>query len=403
MRSLPVVAIAVAAVLLSGCVGAPVERSGGATLAPASDANATNASRAQMPDGRDGSFAAFNETNKTEGGSAGADHRHDLWAGKERVTIAQTNVGLWAAVPPAKGAAGAIALPPKSLVWEGTGTIEVTLSNPQRRACTSAYEQSADGSTKRYCSDFVTNAGRAPDAIGAKLHVWYQDGMSKDLVDAGEATFGKAVVITLKDPRQTDMPHATGTLWRFEVRSADTQDDTLTFDAKIDILRAKGEIPLWPGHPNFYADTHARVVLQKHFTTKEAGVSNLVKPFEPYAYALPEKLVSYGTKTLFVFVNNSKVSADSQPPQSWFLEYYNATGTIRSDGRDGVVGTALSWKIHVGDAGMDSPYAAQSRWGFALRGLYAGCSGCVPYTAEYDITVIASDVALADADYTSQA
>lgn len=395
-----------AALVLSGCVGG----GGGAPVAKSADdaSNATNASRQQMPEGRAGAFAAFNETNKTEVGAGGADHRHDYWNGKDRVTLLHGSFGMNTLIytTGAVVVSAPLVLPKGAFVFEGTGAVEITLSGPGRRACTGFY---AFGDP--VCSDTGTGTRPADPMGGAsELHLWYRDPTS-EWKDAGPVVWGKATRVAITDPKFTDMPHSTSTLWSFEARSSAAADSTLTFDANIDITRAPGEIPLWPGHPNFYADGHTRVVLQKHVKQSDAGAGGSVsqiQSFTPDAFANAEKLVSYGTRSLFVRVNFTKLD-NSEPlekPTGWILDFHNASMRANSTSPFRANATTM-WTLRVGDDGMDSPYATSSRWAFHVSPVVSNpvvsCSGsgCAQYDAEFDLTVIASDevvdVAAADA------
>ena len=385
----------VAALLAAGCVGGDPD--GGEPLA---QENAT-APPAERPDGREGGFAAFNETNRTEAGFGGQEHDHDLWAGRERVVLLDGDYGLRGCCYTTKPmAVGSILLPESSLVHEGAAAVEVTLSKPERRGCTIAYD--AEG---RMCTD--RGVPRVADPSGAPVvHLWVRDAASKAFRDAGAVTWGAVMVLPIAEPRQTDMPHASRSLWEFEVRSDDAKDDTLHFHAHVEVVRAPGvDVPKWPGHPDFYADAPVRTVLQATGVTRETGPMAAADPAGYEIQPVPaDRLVSFGTRTLHVFVNITDVKTENPAlqPSEWRLLWNNASGVLRDVGGEAHGGAVREhhWVLPVDDGGMDSPYADASRWTFGLRGLFAlgtpdytlmTCSGaCAMYEASYAITVLAT-------------
>lgn len=393
----------VLALLLAGCFGADEEPVTSATTTSPT----TEGPRDQPPDGREGRIAAFNETNRTENGTAGLDHTHDYWAGRERVTLMEGRVGMRAATM-TRVSTARLTMPAEALVYEGTGQVEVTLSAPERRACTNVYD--AKGWV---CSD---RAAGAPDVTGGpvNVHLLVRDAASTEWVDAGVVAWGKPIVIPITDPKQTDMPHATSTLWGFVARAEDATLDTLTFHAKVDAVRSTlPDIPEWPGHPDFYADSPTRVVLQTSAKTKESGPLLLVDPASSQLSLIPpEKLISYGTRTLHVFVNITEFKSDNPAlhPTSWVLAWSNSSERLRGTSDENHTGAVKEhlFVLPVNDDGMDSPYASASRWRFGLYGEFElgaktpngyvgvlGCTGlCSVYEVSYDITILASSVAL---------
>src|SRR5438874_12656792 len=86
MRALPVALALLLA--FTGCFGK------GSDVAPAGT-NANNTTNAThnvtLPD-RAGVCNGCVETNKTENGTGGVEHKHDYWKGREQVTLFQENV-----------------------------------------------------------------------------------------------------------------------------------------------------------------------------------------------------------------------------------------------------------------------------------------------------------------------
>lgn len=375
-------------VAAAGCTSAP---SGKET--PAAAKNETPRPDMPRPDGRNGTFLAFEETNKTEAGSGGAEHRHDYWAGRLTVPLVDADVGLVAILRPAPGGAAAIVrLAPGALVYEGASQVTLTFSNPQRRACEPIV--AVDG--ELICGPPVADPSGGP----AGLKVQARHGTSSTWVDVGTVDWAKPLVIPIKDPRMTDMPHATSTLWAFRVASDDNAQQTLVFHLKAEAQRASGDVPLWPGHANFYATSHERQLFQGSVDSRESGLSSAVPnaPQDAPTEVVPKKLVSYGTRTLAVHVNVT--SAQSTLPAAaisgWFLEVHNASDVWKAATIRDAADKGFTWVLAVSDDGMDSPYAEASRWGFRLRAIMdspvLSCTGCAPYEVKYDMTIVASDL-----------
>lgn len=382
VRALPLVPLVLIASVLAGC-NAPEE---------GVDAAAVDNGTPDAPpiDPRiDEAAAPPNETVEKEAGLGGEEHDHDGWGGASRITIAQLEVGSFRALLPGSDTSThALWRPSDGFVLEGTQQVEVTLSDPRRVVCAPV---SFDGMAP--CSP----AAPAPSPP-AGVHLFYRHASTLEWTDVGEVAWGTPTVIAIDEVTWTDMPHSGKSLWEFDARSEATEDGTLVFDAQVDIVRGEGPIPKWPGHPKFYdEDLHEREVLRGTGTTVDGGMATGVEDTAAYA----QKLISFGTRSLVVWVNVTKVeSPPGVTPVEWSLDYANAT----ADWNGTMVvpdGEPLRFVLPVDDAGMDSPYAAGSRWRFLLQGWFAlgdpdtvgvGLSGFTPYTAEYDIVVFASDL-----------
>ena len=119
-----------------------------------------------------------------------------------------------------------------------------------------------------------------------------------------------------------------------------------------------------------------------------------------------DKLISYGTKTLHVWVNITEVTAPNPAtaPKSWFLWHTNSSGnhniTASSDTeKHGFETREHYWALPVDDNGMDSPYADGSRWTFKLGGSVTtpaiSCyTGCADWFAKYSIVAHATNEVL---------
>ena len=392
---------------LAGCLKGPQD-----DVVEAASVNVTNIT---APEGR-GPIVAFEETNKTEEGAGGVDHHHDLWNGQSRIVIFETP----AMMQPAPGTDGVSATfrPPQgTFVFEGTATVEFTLQNPRRHAC----EPLVTFGGRFYCTDYVGEdrpaAPPVPDPnppAGLKLR--YKHASTVEWIDAGEIVWGAPTIIKVMQPTETDMPHATSSVWEFQVESPNAYDNTLAFDAKAELVRGEGDVPLWPGHPLFYdAETPYRVVVDNApgrscgSSYAQLGCTLAADDVEPIA---PTKLISYGTRTLHVWLNITRADLPSPAtsPTVWFLYHRNATGetnitNIFDEEGHGVAKKEHYWVLPVDDGSMDSPYADGSRWEFELGGsltppVGSACyGGCTDWYAEYTLTVIATPEELAPEAY----
>lgn len=396
-------------VVASGCIGreAPDELDG----AQAEDAGLVGA-----PEGR-GPIVAFEETNRTESGAGGVDHHHDLWNGQGRIVIFETPA-MMEPFPDDNSRAIAEFQPPQgTFIFEGTATVEFTISNPRRHVC----EPLVTFGGHFYCTDYVGEGNPAAPPVAdpnppAGLTLRYKHASTNEWIDAGELAWGSPTPIKITQPIETDMPHATSSVWRFQVESPNGQDATLLFDAKAEIVRAVGEvIPLWPPHPLFYTpEETTRVVVpgvaaaacDNGFSQTGCIGSDEVEP------VVPEKLVSYGTRTLHVWANVSELVMPNPAtaPSAWFLYHRNATGQNNiTDPYDfakyGIDKRELLWVLPVDDGSMDSPYADGSRWEFELgasftspdnpAGVRRSCyGGCADWSVSYTLTVHAASVEL---------
>jgi hypothetical protein len=130
----------------------------------------------------------------------------------------------------------------------------------------------------------------------------------------------------------------------------------------------------------------------------------------------PQKLISYGTRSVYVWVNVTDYAASNPAlaPVSWYLWHTNASGVSNITSPFDATNHSIDkkehfWILPVNDTDMDSPYQDHSRWQFQLRGSYAtpenpapatvpkwdqfSCyAGCADYAVKYTITVKASDV-----------
>lgn len=323
--------------------------------------------------------AAFQETNKTEDGLGGKAHTHDYWQGRGRVDVISQRTTIFPF--PILGASNEVGSqsrdlqpPPPNLVFEGTQSVEVLVKEPM-----------------------IARRGGVdvPHPAPPTLELWYLSAADAAAAwrDGGPVTYGAPVVIPVTG-KEVDMPHSLASLWLFRLVTSDSHD----FSVNVTVTAVYGEdAPVWPGHPDFYADGPSRLVLDADGTTTEEGLgASLVKDYG-YDYVNPEKLISWGTQKLVVFVNISDVQYGGAAPADpiyFYLRVRNATAQTDNTTVDQAeVGTgserSYMWELPVDANGMDSPYAPSSRWGFAMGAFYSAFSDSSPYTVSYHITIYA--------------
>lgn len=408
--------VAMVAVPFTGCLGGD----DGATTAATDDNDSTNTTF-DAPQGR-GPIVAFEETNETEAGEGGVDHHHDNWKGASRITIFESQV----AMEPFPGGGTYVDFRPKlfgeaNLVYEGTSTVELTISAPKRHAC----EPLITFGTHYLCTDYPVYVpmGVPPvdDPTGgpAGLKLSYKHASTIEWIDAGDIVWNQPSAIQITHPTQTDMPHATTSAWEFRIASPNDADTTLMFTVKVDIVRGEGEIPYWPGHPLLYtAERPSRVVVddvQAYACDSGFTATGCATVGGDTAEIVPDKLISYGTRTLFIWVNITDYQQTNPAfaPNSWFLYHsntsggQNATRTVDAENYP-IEQREFFWALPVDEGAMDSPYADGSKWRFSLGASYVppdnplvgSCyGGCAEWAAAYTIKVIASMVQLPASEY----
>ncbi|HVL49759.1 MAG TPA: hypothetical protein VM889_14475 [Candidatus Thermoplasmatota archaeon] len=367
--------------LLAGCIGGSRDDQEPRLLTPLNETGPNTT----LPDDRPPS-AGLAETNRTESGLGGVDHRHDYWAGRSVVTLYEGPVYL-SVIPVFPDGEGSmpkssayVTLPkgePPSLVYEGADRLEIHVGAP-------------------------LIAPNVPHPAPPAMKVQWKTAMANAFGESTAITYGAPLEIKIK-PRETDMPHSVSSLWAFRF----TLDRSEELEYPVKILVFKGnDVVSWPGHPDFYADKSSRVVLQKIVKTKMHGIVGSYLYDAGGTWVNPEKLISHGTTRLDVFANVTKITSQTgQQATGYFLEHHNATVLgeeiqfgDRTRDKDGPQDGVRSWNftIPVTPDGMDGPYQPESRWGFRLMATFANaagsglCPGCFDYEIEYEITVVAS-------------
>lgn len=374
---------------LAGCLGGEEPLDEGASPTPT---NTTATPNATLPDGR-GTAVAFEETNVTEEGVGGIEHKHDYWSGKETIVLYDDDVTLTCppCMPDGEGSQ------PKSVAYLKLGEL------PDASGDALVYE-GAERVELLFGAPAVFDT--APNAAPVSYFVQYRSAADSEWRDPMPITIDTPVAIEVT-PQMTDMPHSTRSLWVFRITSSVPDESTLPLT--ITVFRGRDVVD-WPGHPEFYANGGSRVVMDQHVTTHMSGFESSMLYDSGGTWAYPERLISWGTQEIVVIANVTSTSnALGAAPTGFFLEVHNATvigpevtfGSRHSDVKGNNDLTTYEFHILVDDVGMDGPYQPASRWGFRLMAVFATlpenpvanglCPGCFPYDIEYDIKVLALD------------
>lgn len=375
----PLVLLLTLAMVAAGCIG---KDDPAPETAP--ETNDTPTMNTTLPDGRE--FVAAAETNKTEEGVGGIDHKHDYWEGKETVVIFDRDVSqdltpIFERGDNTKVFTVFINLdniseedPRPALVYEGTGKVIFELSGGL--PTTTEYQLTYRTAGKDW-SEWV------PIASGSSFE--YEPEMT-----------------------ETDMPHSFRSLWNWKLQAVGpvpitgdpTFFDTMPLHVTITVVKSRSVLD-WPGHPAFYDGVEERVVAlnKPGSTTVQQAADVLIYGVEP-DQVVPDKLVSMGSRTLDVYVNITQLNLPPGVPNGGFTLYWRTADTrpddlgIFSIANETDDTTFAYWHLMLEDDMVDSPYQPTSRFGFKVLANpvnddEAACYRCVPYTIEYTMTVIA--------------
>lgn len=387
MRPLLVPLLLVLPLALAGCFGGddPVEP------AETPPVNQTPEEPPALPDGR-GTSAGSIETNATEQGVGGVEHKHDYWQGQETAVLYQDDVvlSIFPTFPDGQGTmpkgVAYVKLPDGKLVYEGADRVSFLAGPPD------------------------VPFGRAPDPAPPGLMMQYRTAADTEWRPATALTYGTPFEIPV-GPTETDMPHSTTSLWVFRLVA-----ERGGFEERVNVTITAyrgGDVVDWPGHPDFYADKAERVLLDEDVTTHINGFPDNMFYENPKGWAHPTYLVSHGTKRLEIWANVSGTTATTPTaaePVSYVLNWHNATkaefeGDIfnyvtDAEGKNDL--KSYHFTLEVDPTGMDGPYQPSSRWGFRIEAGYGnpaiadlpipfagGCTDCASYDVSYHLTIIA--------------
>lgn len=357
----------VLAVLLAGCAATDPPANGKGDANPtttASDDSATPGADADaLPD------------------PGAAPHVHDLWEGRERITLLEEDftveppeAAMWGffttyffAQPSVGGFF--VDLPEGAFVPEGTGLLEIQAT---------------------WTDPTVTG-----------LRFLYRHAGSGDISGWVPAPKGEVVALEVT-PQMADMPHAQRTRWGF-LFAADGTPPLLVGQVHLRIEAVKTRDPtLYPGHPDFWGDKTELLRLDADGETRSRidppflpmPANNLAPPEDALSLTAP---VPMETAWLVVRVDVLSVEPSSLQVANLRLEARTADD-LQFDFDDVEVepevdGTSWTWRIPVEMQETDSPYADGSAWAILVVPEYASpvpvdC-GCQESTLRYHATATA--------------
>lgn len=383
MRLVVLLVVSLVAAGLAGCVkgGDPSAQT------PPTTADADVPPSFALPDDR-GVSSAANETNATEAGAGGIDHKHDYWRGHDQVVIF----------------AGSVAISTLPIFPEGEGSTPKGVGYlklgglPEDPATHALVYEGADKVTVFVKSPTVR--GQAVPATIA-LTIQHMTAATSEWSEPRPLAYDQPFEIPVAS-RETDMPHSTQSLWNFRFVS----DKPPTFaSVNVTVTVSKGgEVVDWPGHPDFYADRSERVVLDRDVKTHVYGFPENSFYEGMDAFEIPDKLISYGTSLLDVYVNVSGFSSTAPvSPTEYFLYAHNATdlgitccpeGFADVDARNDL--KTYHFQVPVEADAMDGPYQPVSRWGFYVAARVGapipvshGFTDGASYDVVYHMTIVA--------------
>lgn len=360
------------ALLLAGCLGAEEPMEMDHAGMPAAD----EAGPAPVDTGSGGEQAVV--------GTGGRPHLHDYWDGKERITLFEGTVtpgdqetldatfyALW--INREATAGGMLwRLPDGSIVFEGTGQLDVTAS----------------------WSD--------PRTTG--VSVSYRSGAGPEYSEAQPLESGKIHSIAVT-PDMTDMPHMTTSRWEFYLAPSASPGAMLgPFDLKIEIVKMR-DVTLFPAHPDLFEGKTEKVLLDADGRSAQVSyakrVPNLILEGAFGEHEIPlADLVPMETKLMRFEVELRKASA-SVGEVSEIRFFYRSPGSQGLQPAEPVSGTVdegfLVWEVPVEMEMTDTPYGKSSQWtvmveaATSLTGMDPTCGGCVDTDIEFHVRATAYD------------
>lgn len=377
-RAAPLAGLLLLVAALSGCFGT---ESGGPLVVPETNDSAAAASAANV--------TVDDGTTPMDADTGHAPHLHDYWTGRERVTLMDQEVTVDAqqAIPftffnafmGTPGIGGTfVELPEGSIVFEGTGQLEFTVT--------------------------------WTDATVTGMALRYSSAASNDFSEPEPLASGTPLVIDVT-PEMTDMPHEKTSRWGFLLTpGAAGQSMVGTFHVTVDIIRMR-DIGLFPGHPELFGEANTLVLYsgpgessQSNFATQTAtfltggsfaedGVASAkVVPMETLTMTANLTITDMSTSTGEV----TEVWFMYRPADSW--RYFRAN-LLEGDVASGVF--RFAWPVEMEQT--DSPYADTSQWRFDVRvgtqttGIGPACDRCADVRVTYEVEIVAYDSRLADA------
>lgn len=316
------------------------------------------------------------------------DHMHDYWKGAERVTImdeavtvdpftglAFTFFNVYEGTPGVGGAF--LQLPDGSIVFEGTGQLEFTVS---------------------WSEATITGMG-----------VRYRSAASEDFSEEMPLQQGEPLVVEVT-PAMTDMPHAKTSRWMFLLTPSQAGQAMVgTFNVKVDVIKTR-DPTLFPGHPDLFGDASTLELFRGQGQSSQSSGPMTVVGFatrQPQADDSVQSARVVPMETLSMTGNLSILSASASTgdvAEVW-LEYKPADSfrfyraqLLASDAEAGTY--QFGWPVEM--AQTDSPYASESAWHFRVRAttdpsggaLETQMRGISDVQVEFELVVVAYDALL---------
>lgn len=309
-------------------------------------------------------------------------HLHDYWQGRESVTVMDADVEVepftalaftfFNARNGEPGVGGTFfTFPEGSLVYEGTGKMEITPTWT---------DATVSGAVLRYRSPGGSEFS-APQPLSQ----------------------GQALVLDIT-PEMTDMPHDKESRWFFLLTAPQGGALVGKVHMRIDILRMR-DIAEFPGHPELFGGAHTLTLFEGAATSSSQNVASMFLGFATdnmqESGVRSSKVVPM--ETLAMTANVTITSATANIGEVANVEFlYHAAGgfgwdvaqVLSADPATGVY--QFGWPVEM--TMTDSPYADESQWTFDLlietdptgTGSFGG-RGIADAQVDYTLIVVAYD------------
>lgn len=315
-------------------------------------------------------------------------HLHDYWLGKDRVTLFDDVIDPGANEDPFQNLLPLLVdkepkagrtlwrLPDGAIVYEGTGSMEITAT---------------------WEDPLVTSLAVATRAGGA--------------AEFGEPLplpLGETVTIPIT-PDMTDMPHMSTSRWVFAWESADAPGAALgPFEVRIDIVRVD-DVMMFPGHPELFEGKSEKVLHDKDHEHSEVSYAKRVPNLATQGdfgekTVSPDKVVPMETQAMRVEVTILDATATPGIVTDIRFFYHGADTTFLGHPfviplEGSLAEGLLVYQFPVTMEQTDTPYGDTSQWVFFVEPVtkFAGaeqepdCGGCTDVSIQYHLKVVAYD------------
>jgi hypothetical protein len=320
-------------------------------------------------------------------------HLHDYWEGRERVTLFDDDIdpsqgddpfqNLEPVLVDKQAKAGRLLwrLPDGKIVYEGTGTLEVTATWDDPRVTSLAFEFQPAGS----------NEFSEPEPLPP----------------------GEVVSVPVA-PKMTDMPHTKTSRWVFAFETADQPGVALgPFHLRVDIVRV-ADIMVFPGHPALFEGRPEKVIEDGDHEHSEVSYARRAPQLATEGEfgektITPARPVPMETKAMRIeldILDTSSTPGVVSDINFFFhgadTTFYGHPSVLPMEGS--LASKRLIYQFPVEMEQTDSPYADSSQWLFFVEptAKFTGqdaeptCGGCTDVSIKYHIKAIAYDHELDD-------